>query len=590
MLSGAQGVALKKLSTFLASGAAIGALLATVSPALAQTPPVVPQYNIGDAVREADQARRAAPPQTTAAPVLPRLVEPQFTLKDKSTLFVRSFKVESPFKVEGRTPVSEAEIQAIVAPYQNRRLTIALIYEAADKITSLYRERGYLLAKAYVPAQDARGGVLRIKVVPGKYGSITVNNQSRVRDPYLRAFIDHALAGSEFIEKDRLERAMLLVSDLPGAGMPRVTVGSGRQPETSDFVFDVPQGRLFDGYVLADNFGSPYTGRDRVSGGLNLNSPLGIGDRLSLFGMATEESGLLNGRVAYSLPIGFDGLRAEISAFRTTYALGDIYKTLDATGTATGESAMLTYALKRTRDDSIYLTGGYTHKVLNDDVFGTSIANRTIDLGTIGIERDTVGAIFGLPLATSTAFSYTGGNVDFPDPLQRAFNVAGVDTAGDYGRLNLSFLGTLALNDKFSFSTNLKAQASLGKNLDTSEQLSLTGFFGVRSFDEGLAADSGFVVTPELKYALPDFYNYHHSLGLFTDVAGGWIANPGYTTTQKPFTQLNDVGLAYYATYEYLPGRALFLKAMVAHTYGSNDGAQSYDRETKGLVQIGATF
>jgi hypothetical protein len=53
---------------------------------------------------------------------------------------------------------------------------------------------------------------------------------------------------------------------------------------------------------------------------------------------------------------------------------------------------------------------------------------------------------------------------------------------------------------------------------------------------------------------------------------------------------LNDVGLAYYATYEYLRGRALLLKAMVAHTYGSDNGTQSYDRETKGLVQIGATF
>ncbi len=112
----------------------------------------------------------------------------------------------------------------------------------------------------------------------------------------------------------------------------------------------------------------------------------------------------------------------------------------------------------------------------------------------------------------------------------------------------------------------------------------------MRSFDEGLAADSGFVVTPELKYALPDIFNYRHSIGVFTDVAGGWIENPTYTTTQKPFTQLNDVGLGYYATYEYSPGRVLLLKALVAHTYGSNDGAQSYDRGTKGLVQIGSTF
>jgi hypothetical protein len=29
---------------------------------------------------------------------------------------------------------------------------------------------------------------------------------------------------------------------------------------------------------------------------------------------------------------------------------------------------------------------------------------------------------------------------------------------------------------------------------------------------------------------------------------------------------------------------------MVAHTYGSDNGAQTYDARTKGLVQVGFTF
>jgi hemolysin activation/secretion protein len=574
-----------KFGTFIACCGGLPALLGAATPVLAQSPPVVPNYNIGDAVRQADEARRAAPqPGVNAVPMLPRLVEPQFTMKDKSTLFVRHFRIE------GQNLVGDAELQAIAAPYENRKLTLAWIYEVADKITTLYRSQGYLVAKAYVPAQDARRGVLRIKVVAGKYGAVTVKNQSLVRDSYLQGVIDHALAGSAFIHNVELERAMLLMSDLPGAGVPRVAIASGRQPETSDFVFDVPQGRRVDGYVLADNFGSPYTGRDRVTAGLNLNSPLGFGDRLSGFGIFAEENRLLNGRIAYSAPIGYDGLRAEIAAFRTTYSLGGIYSVLNATGTADGESATLTYALKRQRDDSIYVSAGYTHKTLNDNVFGVSIADRTIDLGTLAINRDTASAVFGLPLTTSTAFSFTGGNVDFPDPLQRAANIAGVDTVGSYERINLSFIANLALSERWSFSTNFRGQKSLSGNLDTSEQLSLTGFWGVRSFDEGLAGDSGYVVTPELKYALPDVFNYHHAISVFSDVGAAWLENAAFTTTQNAYTQLNDIGLGYYASYEYSPGRALLLKAFVAHTLGSNNGAQSYDRATKGLVQIGATF
>jgi hypothetical protein len=97
-------------------------------------------------------------------------------------------------------------------------------------------------------------------------------------------------------------------------------------------------------------------------------------------------------------------------------------------------------------------------------------------------------------------------------------------------------------------------------------------------------------VTPELKYALPPIFGYRHAVSLFTDVGGAWLENGSYTTTQKSFTQLNDVGAGYYGTYEYLPGRFLLLKAQVAHTYGSDDGARSYDRHTKGLAQVGFTF
>jgi hemolysin activation/secretion protein len=559
-------------------------MLAALQQAQAQSVAPILPYNIGDAVRDAEAARRAPLPRAEAAPVLPQLAEPQLALKDQETLFVRSFEVEGP------KLVAEAEVREILEPYENRKLTLGEIYAAADKITTLYRTRGYLVAKAYVPAQDARGGVLRIKLVPGQYGAIAIANQSLVRDDYLQGVIDRALGGSPLIHKDALERAMLLISDLPGAAMPRVAIGPGQRPETSDFVFSVPEGRRLEGFLLGDNFGSPYTGRNRVSGSLALNSPLGYGDRLSAFGIVSESTSLVNGRVAYSFPLGYDGLRGEIGAFRTTYVLSGVYNAINATGTADAVTATLTYALRRQRDDSIYILANFTRKSLNDEIFGVSFANRTIDLGTVALTRDTVGAFVGMPLTTSATFSFTAGNVNFPNAAQRAANIASVDTVGNYERINLSFNTTLAFNEKLSLSTLLRAQKSLSGNLDSSEQMSLSGYWGVRSYDEGLSGDSGYLVTPELKYALPDIYLYRHSIGLFTDVGAAWLENGSYTTTQKSYTQLNDVGLGYYATYEYSPARFFLLKAQVAHTYGSDVGAPTYNQWTKGLLQVGLTF
>lgn len=566
--------------------ALFAALAATTSLTAPQAfaEPVLP-YNIGDAVRDAEQSRRSAPlPRTTAAPVLPQLADPPLTLDDKETLFVRSFKVEGP------SLGLEAEVHALLAPFERRKLTIAEIYAAADSITTLYRSRGYLVAKAYVPAQNSRNGVLRIKLVPGRYGTVTTKNESLVRDSSVQGIIDHTISPSDIIHQSQLERTMLLISDLAGAGMPQLTIAPGRKPETSDFLFDVPARPRFDGFLLGDNYGSPYTGRGRASGGFNWNSPFGFGDRLTAYGIVSNTADLVNGRVAYSTPLGYDGLRGEVAAFRTTYVLGGIYDDLGATGTANGLSGTLTYALRRQRSDSIYLWGSATHKALNDKFSGISLADRTIDLGTAGVTRDTIGAVFGLPLTTSTTFSFTAGRVDFSDPQQRAQNIAGVNTAGDFQKLNLSFLAMVAFTDRLSLTTNFRAQKSLSGNLDSSEQMSLTGYWGVRSFDEGLSGDSGYLVTPELKYALPDAHNYRHAVGVFTDIGAVWIEDASYTTTQKKRTQLNDVGLGYYGTYEYSSGRLVLLKAQVAHTYGSSDGARSYNRQTKGLFQVGLTY
>ncbi len=578
-----------KFGPFIARyGAFQATLFATLAAtALAQAQTAVPGGGIGGAVRTTEESQQAAPRPVNAPPVLPQVTEPLLRLKDKETLFIRHFEFIAPPGL-----VDEAAVQAILVPYENRKLTLSQIYAAADEITALYRNEGYVVAKAYVPAQDARHGVLKIKLLPGQFGSVTVKNESLVRDDFLQGVVDHAVAGSTYIRKDELERAMLLVNDLPGVSTPRIAIEPGAQPGTSDFLFTVPEGRRIDGYLLGDNYGSPWTGRDRLSAGLNLNSPLGYGDRISGYGIVSEKTHLVNGRVAYAFPIGYDGVRGEIAGFRTTYVLGGAFAGLGATGTANGGSATVSYAIKRTREDSIYVSGNFTYKGLDDKTQGISFANRTIPLGTLAVNRDTLGFLpfTALPLTTSTSLSFTAGNVNFSDPAQNAANIAGANTAGMYERFNLNFQAVLALDEQWSLSGTLKSQWALSRNLDTSEQMTLTGFWGVRSYDEGLSADSGFVATPELKYALPNFYDYHHAVGLFADVGAGWLYNGAFTTTQKTLTELNDVGFGYYATYEYSPGRALLVKAQVAHTYGNENGADLYDRKTKGLVQVGLTF
>ncbi len=71
---------------FIARGGAVLAMsaLAMLTASLAARARTAPLPNIGDAVRQSEETRKGTDlPRTGTAPVLPRLVEPPFTLNDK---------------------------------------------------------------------------------------------------------------------------------------------------------------------------------------------------------------------------------------------------------------------------------------------------------------------------------------------------------------------------------------------------------------------------------------------------------------------------------------------------------------------------
>jgi hemolysin activation/secretion protein len=110
----------------------------------------------------------------------------------------------------------------------------------------------------------------------------------------------------------------------------------GEKVGTSDFAVDTKATARYNGYLMLDNYGSVYTGKNRMSFNVDDNSITGRGDKLSVSGLGTEGTGLLNGRVGYSLPLASNGLRGEIAYSHTRYQLGGSYALLNANGTADG--------------------------------------------------------------------------------------------------------------------------------------------------------------------------------------------------------------------------------------------------------------
>jgi len=76
--------------------------------------------------------------------------------------------------VTGNTVISSGELSALARPCEGRELQFSDIRTVAERITHVYRSRGYLTSRAYIPPQDLEGGVVEIRILEGKLGGVKV--------------------------------------------------------------------------------------------------------------------------------------------------------------------------------------------------------------------------------------------------------------------------------------------------------------------------------------------------------------------------------------------------------------------------------
>ncbi len=487
------------------------------------------------------------------------------------------------FAVVGNRVIDSATLLALLQAEQGKTLSLAELDALATRLTRHYRASGYFVARAYIPAQEMSTGTLTIRIVEGNYGNFVLNNQSLVQSKIMQGLLDD-IKDRDIVSLDTLERAMLIINDTPGAKVVQADVMPGEKVGTSDFAVSTVTTSAADGYVLLDNYGSAHTGKERLSFNADWNSPSGRGDRLSGSGMITRNSGLLNGRLAYSALVSSDGSRLEAALSRTNYKLGGVYAALDASGTANGADLNWTKPLKRTRNDSIELGLGFAYKDLKDDVASTNtqVGKRLTSLsGSIAQRREHT--LLGLAGLSQTSASLTLGNLRFKDAAAQALDALGANTQGSYAKLNAAASRISLLSGKTRLSTSIKAQFALSnKGLDGAERMSVSGASGVAAYPTGeLSGDHAVLMRADLAHSIVNSNTMQVSGSVFADY--GWAKSISNNAASETSRKLSDLGLA-------LSGQAsngMLFKVQVAHRVGGGAARSESVSRTRLLVQVG---
>jgi hemolysin activation/secretion protein len=435
------------------------------------------------------QTAPPAPP-TRSAPLKLKVEQPAPTAEQGGEPFLVLH-----IEIRGNTLLPSAELRRIVAQSEGKMLNLANLEALAGLITQRYRERGYLLSSAYVPAQTLSDHTVHIAVLEAVYGDIMFTNASKAPDKLLNSYLKPLAPGTPITESG-LQRSLLLLSDVPGT-VVNSTLAPGVRVAASDLDLSATAGAPYGGSVGIDNAGNRYTGRARLSAALGLNNPLGLGDVLSLNGLtAGPDLGYV--RVGYTTLLD-DGEGTTVGGALSgiDYHLGNDLTDLHAHGTAAVATLSVMQPLIRDVAGNLYAQAAFDSQQLRDEVDATDIHTdrhtNALTLTLAADRRDPYG-VFNINATINL------GRLGFSDEAAGLKDASSARTSGSYARYTFSLARLQRLSDANSIYLAVNGQAA-DKNLDPSEQFFLGGPNSVRAYDVGtLGGAQGAFGSAELRH------------------------------------------------------------------------------------------
>ena len=450
------------------------------------------------------------------------------------------------------TQLDADELHRKAAHYTERTISEAELNTLLEGLTAYARSHGYPAAAAYLPPQRNADGALTIRILAGRYGNITIENNADIDDGQIHR-LAHALHTGAVIEGGRLEKALYNIAALSGveaAGLlsPGATFG------TSDLTIRVKDGKRQSIVLYSENYGSKTSGRYRYGVQMGFSNLTHCGDRLSI-GTMMSNGDLRNYSLSYSHPVGVDGSMLGLGVSRMDYELGGRFRSLGAQGHADTISLFGTTPLLRTSRDSLSVTYGWDSRKLKDEYKNVGMTlEKHSNAVHIGVRGE-----MNRP-HTHLTYDITGyhGTIASDSRLAEIqMRRAGTEGSFTKGVLNLGVRQDLGGR----FHLNMRAQMqAAGDNLDRSEEIYLGGASGVRAYPQGEGSgDSGYLASAELVYRtgiphldLSTYYDSGHVVYAHDGADGGatlrgWGIGVSYSRPGDYFLRLDwarRIGLA----------------------------------------------
>ncbi len=438
-------------------------------------------------------------------------------------------------------------------------LTIGQIAAIADEVTNLYRQNGYILARAIVPAQDVRDGVVTIRVLEGRLGRAHAENNEMYSAQVLTWPFAELEGGMIHIRE--IEAALLTLGDMPGV-QAFGTFRPGEDVGTADIVIGVQSEERWGINSRLDNHGTRFTGRFRAQTNFTVNNPLGVGDSLNLNLMRTyRPKNTLLGSLSYSAPVLYPETRLKLDLSRNAFDISSPQlQGVDLGGLSESATLGVEHAFLRSRQASVYGQFDIARKVGETDqsgnvfnrdelaVLGLQVRYDLIDAEANAIESGFVRVDRGLEDVMGVPTNQEALNPPAGTPRFSRLNAT-----PQFTKMSMGFSRLTAVRPGHTLLMRFAGQYTRDR-LTSLEQFSMGGPNQLRALaSSSFLADSGAFASVEWIVQAPGFADKEGpggrlwgdilSVGLFVDHTRGWTTDP-LPGTETPNYKFTGYGLS----------------------------------------------
>ncbi len=406
---------------------------------------------------------------------------------------------------EGMSLYARDDILPLFADIVGKKTSLDPIRKAVEALENRYRDQGYFLTRVFIPPQQVRDGIFRIRVIEGSIGQVFVEGADEGINATVLA-LAQKLVGKKPLDLASLERVLLLINDIPGATGSGI-LRQGADLGASDLVITTapaPDVHL----MILNNTGSNATGPNSVGYNATLAQPFGLNGSLNagVTGVGGSLNEVQSTVFRFSTAIGADGWQGSIGALASRALPGSrTAKELGLKSDSYSISGRLRYPLQRSRTSSVYFDTGMAYNRSDtragkaDEILAASINKG--DKSTV-VEATLSWALNGwMDGVQNVNLSFFHGTTLFSaltDSNDPYASTPGFEPR--FKKISSLFTRTQTLPNKFSLQTVFQTQYTRDK-LAAGESIAFGGPFIGRGFDPAsIVGDRGWGGLLELRY------------------------------------------------------------------------------------------